>query len=99
VAEHRKAQSFLAQSANPLQDDARCKLDPASGGDLDPRPSRRRIVTNGYEHSNVDQRAGGSGIQGQLENAAAAWPPQFRTYDDRAPTRIENEIHNTIAVS
>lgn len=99
VTEHRKAHPFLAQCADPLQDDARRELDPASRSDLDPLRSHRRIVTNSYEHPNVDQSTRSSRVQGQLENAAAARSPQFRLYNDQAPTRIENEIHNTIAVS
>ena len=94
-----KAQMFLAQGLDPLQDDTRCELDSASRSDLHPLRGQRRIVTDSHEHSNVNQRARGSGIKGQLENAAAARPPQFHRDDDQTPLRIKNKSHNTIAVS
>ena len=99
MTEYRKAQTFLAHSVDPLQDDAMCELDPTSRSDLDPFGSQRRVVTDRYEHSNVNQRARGSRIQGQLENGDAARSPKFRRYHDQAPRRIKNEIHNTISVS
>jgi hypothetical protein len=99
VTDYRKAQTLLAHSVDPLQDDAWCELDPTSRSDLDPFSIQCRIVTDRYKHSNVNQRARGSGIQGQLENGTAARSPQFRPYDNQAPRRIKNEIHNTIAVS
>gem|GEM_PF-2854159 len=99
MTEYGKAQAFLAHSIDPLQDDSRCELDPTSRSDLDPFGIQCGIVTNRHKHSNVNQRARGSGIQGQLENGTAARPPQFSPYDNQAPPRIKNEIHNTIAVS
>ena len=99
MTEYGKAQALLAESAEALQDDTRRELDTASRSDLDPIRSQRGIITDGYKHSHVNQCARGSGINGQLENAAAARPPQFCPYDDQASLRIKDKTHKTIAVS
>jgi hypothetical protein len=39
VTEYRKSQALQTQSINPLQDNTRCKLHPASRSDLDPQRS------------------------------------------------------------
>lgn len=65
MTEHRKSEALLPEGGQPLQFDARRKLNSASGGNLDPVRCQRRIVSNSHQHRNVHQGAGGSGIDGQ----------------------------------
>lgn len=99
VAQHREAPTVLPQCQDPLEDDARRVLDPASSGHLEPVWNQRRIVAHGNEQPHIHHRARGSCIEGQLEHAASARSPQFSPDDDQAALRVEGETRSTIAVS
>ena len=66
---------------------------------LDPFRRQSRIVANRDKHPDVNQRAGSSRIESQLDNGARTRTPEFRSYDNQPSPRIKNEIHNMIAVS
>jgi len=89
MSEHRKSEELLPKGGQSLQFDARGKLNSTSRRDLDPIRGQRRVVSYGHQHRDVHQRAGGSGIEGQPQDGAAARPIEFRPDDDEAATRIE----------
>ena len=89
MAEYRKSEALLSEGGQSLQFDARRKLNTASRCDLDPVRSQRRIASNSHQHRNVDQRAGGPGIEGQAQDGAATRPIEFRPDDDEAARRSE----------
>jgi hypothetical protein len=63
----------------------RRRLEATPRCDLDAPRNQSRVLTNGYEQATVNQRTRGSGVKGQLKNAAAARSPQFRPYENQAP--------------
>lgn len=89
----------MAESDDPVQDDARRKRDPASSSHLHAVWRQGRIVTDCNQHSDVHQRARRSSVEGQPEHGAAAGPPQLRLNRDQALLRVEGETHSTMAVS
>jgi hypothetical protein len=89
MAEHWKSETLLPEGSQSLQFDARRKLNSTSRGNLDPVCSQRRIVSNSHQHRNVHQSAGGSSIEGEAQDGAAARSIEFRPDDDEAATRIE----------
>src|ERR1035437_5731778 len=99
MAEHRKSEALLSEGGQSLQFDARRKLNSTSRCDLDPVRGQRRIASNSHQHCNADQRAGGSGIDGQAQDGAATRPIELRPDDDKAAPRSESKTHNAIAVS
>jgi hypothetical protein len=89
MAEHGESETLLPKGRQSLQFYAGSKLDSTSRGNLDPVRSQRRIVSDGHQHRNVHQSAGGSSIEGEPQDGAAARSIEFRPDDNETAPRIE----------
>jgi hypothetical protein len=98
VAEHRERATIATESEQARHRDQRRVLDTTTGRHLHPLRSERRIVAGGDEGADVDHRARGSGIQGEMHQGAARRPVQLGTDDDQAGVAVESKGHTTMAV-
>ena len=75
VTKHWKPCTFLAQSNDPVECDAWCKLNTASCGHLNAVRHQCRVVADSNQHTDVYYRACRPGVNGESEHGAAGWPP------------------------
>ena len=98
VSQHGQINALLSQGGQFLQFHERREFDSAPGRDLNSIRLQRRVVPDGHQMSDVDQRSSGTSIQSHADQAPPRRPVNPYRDKDQTALGLKGLVHTTTAV-